>query len=290
MLRGAEKRLEIGRPLLAVVPRFEPHVVSTEGELAASSVGTLITPGGVANTKTAWVELVAATGQNTDAFLVNIQPGDVGINDCLVDIGIGDAGSETVLIANLLFSSGSSDSGPLKAFCPVMIPPGTRVSARASSTDTAGVSVRLTITLIDGEVVRRLTRRVATTYGATESGATTGTAVNAGASANTKGAWSQITASVTHSFDSCLVCFGQRNNPANASQNILVDIGVGAAASEVVVWPDIYGRVTAAEEINPKAIWLPLSVQAGQRLVARHQSSTNDATDRQIDVVVIGFS
>jgi hypothetical protein len=290
MLRTADKSLQLGRPLDLVVPRYEPMTATTEGEVLASSSGTLITPGGVANTKTAWVELVASTAAQADGFIFNIQTGDVGINDCLVDIGIGGAGSETVLVANILYSSGTGDSLPEKALCPVRIPPGTRISARASSTDTTAVSVRPTITLVAGGMMRSLSRRVATTYGATESGATTGTAVNAGASTHTKGAWSQISASVTHSFDSCLVCFGQRNNPTQTAQNILLDIGVGAAASEVVVWPDIYIRVRADEDIGPKAMWLPLSVKAGQRLAARMQSSTNDATDRIIDIVVIGFS
>jgi hypothetical protein len=270
-------------------PRYEPLAAATVGAVTASSVGTLVTPSGSSNTKGSWAELSAATGQDADGFMLFIHPGDVGIADFLVDIGIGAAASEVVILPDFLFTSGGADSGAARVFIPIPIPAGSRVAARCQSTDTAAASVRVGVALINGGLAKTLRRSVATTYGADTSDSG-GTAVDPGASTNTKGSWAQLAAALTFGFDQCVVCFGQRNNAANASQNQLFDLGLGAAASEVVLIGDLYYRVQASEDINPKATWLPVGAKAGQRLSARAQSSSNDATDRVVDVVVIGFS
>ncbi len=289
MLRTADKRLFVGKGLDGVFPRFEPVSATGVGQVSGSSAGTLITVGGVANTKTSWVELVASTSKQADGFLLNCQPGDTALTDYLVDIAIGGSGSEVAILSNLLFTAGGGDTPPGKAFFPIPIPPGTRISARAQSVDTAAVAVRVDLILLDGGDARLLTRRVATTYGADTSDSG-GTAVDAGASTHTKGAWAQLSASLTNGFESCVICLGNRNNAANTAQNMLLDLGVGGSGSETVVLPDMYVRATAGEEVLPKWTWVPLRVNKGQRLAARVQSSSNDATDRVIDVVVIGFS
>lgn len=289
MLRTADKTLALGRELGQVIHRYEPISLTSEGELSASSNGTLVTPGGVAHTKTAWVQIVAATAAQADGFFLNIQPGDTGIADFLVDVGIGAAASETVIVSNLLYTSGIGDAAPGRAYFPIPIAPGTRIAVRAQCSDTASASVRMILTLVTGGISTALVSRQATTYGADTSDSG-GTAVDAGGSTHTKGAWAELTSSVTRDFHQCVICVGNRNNAANTQQNILLDLGVGGAGSETVVVPDLYFRGRDQEEVVPKMSWVPLTVRAGQRLAARIQSSTNDATDRVIDVVVIGFS
>lgn len=268
-----------------------PSVTTYEsiGALTASSSGTQVTPPGSANTKGSWVELVAATAGAADGLILCCQIGDTGIADFLIDIGTGAGGAETVLIPNILFSYGTSDGPPGTAFFPIQIPAGTRIAARCQSTDIAATSIRLLASLVNGGVAEQLNCTVATTYGAdtTDSG---GTAVDAGATPNTKGAWAQLDASVDFTFNSCVICLGQRNNAAQTAQNILLDIGVGAAAAETVIIPNIYYRAQAAEEIVNKWLWVPVRVAAGERLAARIQSSSADAGDRVFDVAVVGFS
>lgn len=288
MLRTSDKLLHVGLPLGDITRPFEPVTLTAAGSLAASSGGTL-TDDTTTNTKGDWIELVAATAKQADGFILTIQTGDTGVSDFLVDIGIGAAAAETVIVSNVLYTSGGSDSPPARAYFPIPIAPGTRVSARSQCVDLSQ-RVRVVVTLCDGGVARSLRRRVATTYGADTSDSG-GTAVDAGGSTHTKGGWAELSASVTKDFDQCVICVGNRNNATNTSQNILLDLGVGAALSETVIVPDIYYRVSATQEdVYDKMTWVPVQVKAGQRLSARIQSSSNDATDRVIDVVVIGFS
>jgi hypothetical protein len=278
----------LGRQVGALWPRYEPITLTSEGEVTASSGGTL-TDDTTTNTKGDWIELVASTAKQADGFIVNIQTGDTGVSDFLIDIGTGAAAAEVVLVSNILYSSGGSDAEPARAYFPIPIPPGTRVSARSQCVDLSQ-RVRVILTLCDGGVARSLKRRVATTYGADTSDSG-GTAVDAGGSTHTKGGWAELSASVTKDFDQAVICVSNRNNATNTSQNVLLDLGVGAALSEVVIVPDLYYRISATvEDVMPKMTWVPLQVRAGQRLACRIQSSSNDATDRVIDVVVIGFS
>jgi hypothetical protein len=290
MLRTADKALQFGLPLGQVIRLYEPSALTSEGELTASSSGTALTLNGVGNTKPAtWTQIVAATASDADGFFVHLQNADTGISDYLVDVGLGAASSEVTIVSNILTSSGNADGFPGQAYYPIPIPAGSRIAMRHQCTDTAGNGQRAVVTLVNGGLAAKIRARFATTYGAdtTDSG---GTAVDAGAGANTKNTWSQLTAATTSDIDSMVICVGQRNNAANSAQNILLDIGIGAAASETVVVPDIYYRASLGEEIMPKQLWVPVTVKAGQRLSARIQSSTTDATDRVIDVAVIGFT
>jgi hypothetical protein len=291
MLRNTDKGLKLGHPLGLVVPRYEPYAESTGGANAAGSGGTDFAVGAVANTKTGWTQIIASSSQRADGLLITVSPSNIATADYLVDIGIGGAGSETVLLSNLLYSVGSSATGfgPISIFCPIYVAPGTRISARAQSSDTSAVGVSVIVRLIKGGTAERIRSTVATTYGADTSDSG-GTAVDPGGSAHTKGAWTEISASVSVGFDSCLLLFGQRNNASNANQNMLLDIGVGASGSESVIFADMYMRILDVEQIYPNCIWLPISVKPGQRLAARCQCSGIDATDRVIDLVVVGFS
>jgi hypothetical protein len=234
------------------------------------------------------VQLVASTAKQADGFLLNIQNAAVVVHDTLYDIAVGGSGSEVAIVENVLFSGGGGDAIGANAYFPIPIPAGSRVSARAQASDAGITGGALSVMLADGGVAKSLSRRRAFTYGAdaTDSG---GTPADAGASANTKGGWAQLSASVTEDFDQCVICVGNRN-VANASQNILLDLGVGAALSETVIVPDIYYRGQVTEEFSPKMLWTPCEVKAGQRLAVRIQSSNNASGTRIMDVVVIGFS
>ena len=106
---------------------------------ADTRVGPQIDPGGVANTKSSWVELVASTGHHIKQLLVYIAPNNSATDDPLhlVDIGIGGAGSEQIFIPDL--QQYGKDFFPREAVVgyysfPCDIPQGSRISARASCT------------------------------------------------------------------------------------------------------------------------------------------------------------
>jgi hypothetical protein len=112
----------------------------------ATSRGPAIEPGGTINTKGAWTQMVASTAVDIAGLF-----GVVGFNGdrsraaaagMLLDIGIGAASSEFVLVPNLALEWEATWDGPNDVFfspVPAEVPSGTRVAARGQcSLNTAG--------------------------------------------------------------------------------------------------------------------------------------------------------
>lgn len=90
------------------------------------------------------------------------------------------------------------------------------------------------------------------------------------ASTNTKGAWAQLVASLNVPVNGMLLSMStERAGPTD----FLFDIGVGAAASEVVVAPNLYAGCTTAQTNEIASLWIPIRLAAGQRVSARYQAS-----------------
>lgn len=112
----------------------------TLGADTGTSLGTALDPGGVANTKGDWVELSAATAADIRSLIVCLENGSTNFPESyaaqnwLVDIGVGAAESEQVIVANIpagCHPSGDSIAMPIFGPVPVFIPEGTRVAMRA---------------------------------------------------------------------------------------------------------------------------------------------------------------
>lgn len=208
----------------------------------------------------------------------------------LVDIAVGGAGSEAVLVADVHWA-GVPDQ-PLFLNLPIGLPPGTRVSARAAS-DVALANISANLQVIGAGFDQAVPKCAAVTYGAVaaDSG---GTSVDPGATINTDGAWQEVTVPGTgttlpHTGLSFFV--GNQNNPAPAGATWLVDIGIGAAGSETQQVSNFRLVGTTAGNIGPTPSPVyPVSIPLGSRIAVRTQCSTNDATDRLLDFVVVGYS
>lgn len=105
---------------------------------------------------------------------------------------------------------------------------------------------------------------------------TDGTTITASGSVNTKGSWTQLIASTA---GDCCFAFIDVILNVGAATNVLFDIGVGAAASEVVICSNLFAGMPAAgggAAIN--SYCFPLSIPAGSRIAARCQSDVGGAT------------
>lgn len=108
----------------------------------ANSRGVLVDPGGSANTKSAWAELIASTGASVDSVMVYVgQAADTtrtATATALLDIGVGASSSEFAIIPNIFMRWTTTLDGPQFVVGPVpcAIPAGSRVVARAQCTDT----------------------------------------------------------------------------------------------------------------------------------------------------------
>lgn len=101
----------------------------------APPVATVVTPT-VSATKSAWVQVNAATTRDYCGLLLNIDnqalPDTTNFPGLAVDVGIGAAASEQVIVANLAVTHAAGSHPYFWFFIPVDIPRGTRVAVRAA--------------------------------------------------------------------------------------------------------------------------------------------------------------
>jgi len=267
-------------PVLLGGERFET------GADAVATGGITVTAHASANTKGTPVELIASTAFASSGFRV-FMGASSGAGDYLVDICIGAALSELVIVANIPY--GSQSAGRVsEVYIPIAIPAGTRISAAIQAT-TGARTLGVAITLGGAGALNMGSFQRAVTYGAAtaDSG---GTGLDPGGTANTKPAgFTEVISATTAPIRYLLLGFGNRNNSAVTGTSWLVDIAIGASSSELVVVPNFRLSTSGTtDHIEPVISSLPVSIPVGSRLSARCQCGTNDATDRLIDIILIG--
>lgn len=238
-----------------------------------------------ANTKGAWLELIASTAEDFDRLLVMFSQATSNVSH-LLDVGIGAAGSEVVIAPDIHTSAGNNASEWFEV--PRSIPAGTRIAVR-NQCSTASSQLRVGVVGSKGGWFTPQGGGDIAAYGAAtaDSG---GTSIDSGATANTFGAWVQLTASTGADVKALAVRTGGKNNVTPTTGQGLLQIGVGAAAAEVGLFEVPFQIGTTRDNFGPMPpSWFPVSVPAGSRLAARWMSTVTDATDRQMDVVAYGW-
>ena len=93
-----------------------------------------------------------------------------------------------------------------------------------------------------------------------------------------KGAWAQVFASLAEDTFGLMICINS-NTASAASRNSVVDIGIGAAASEIVLIPDLIAGNAASYQSPGGGIWyyFPVAIPAGTRIAARAQGTVTTA-------------
>jgi hypothetical protein len=260
------------------------------GDATGTSTGTTVTASASTNTKGTWVDLGAATTFAYEAVTL-----DLGVNsaaaDYMVDIGISDGSNRFVLIADIHFAAAktASEHG-CQIYIPVHVPAGAQVSARlASSTGsaTAAVIVHGHETGLAG--TPGFSRCVALFTPATSRGI----AIDPGGTANTKGTYAQITASCPNDIGAMFGLIGYNGDVARTAEAAaLIDIALGAAASEQVLYPNAVVKWSATRDGPTNCPRIPLfacNVSATTRIAARAQCSDNVAGDRTVDLALYGL-
>lgn len=243
------------------------------------------------NTEGAWTQLLASTDFDACGFWLGWITNDSTILNAegLLDIGVGANPNEVAIVADLSQQWASASGRQMSGYgwFPVQIPAGTRISGRSQAT-TASLGI-----LVEAIVMCEGTTGFpeCTTFGATAA-TSDGTDVDPGASAGTKGAWREFSASTPH--DIVAISYGITRDAADRALSIAkfqIDIGVGANPNEVVVVPDLPGWQQSSQDINFPAYSgpIPCYIPAGSRLVARCSSDINTAGDRVIGLILYGF-
>lgn len=262
--------------------------VESIGALASTSAGTDIAASGTANTKGSYVTLISSTAFHSDRLVIVM--GSASLTTYLVDIAVGAAASEQVLIPNIHYSG--SNLFPYVMDFPVGVPAGSRVSCRcASATASAAVSISAYAIAGGWSAPPGLSRVI--TYGALTA-SSKGTEIDPGGTVNTKGAWVELVApfTPTPALKGLILGLGNNNNVAASAGSWLIDVGVGTAGFEQVAIPNYRMSMSTAETITPPCTpFIPVSIPAGSRLAVRAQSNLSvDATDRKFSAVLHGVS
>lgn len=269
-------------------------LVENGGANGADSLGVTITST-TANTKGAWTEVVAVTLFESTGLHLYIPARSLtgtAYYHGLIDIGIGANPNEVVKVADILFSvTDAANFAATHYFLPIAIAAGERISARFQSSD-ATETIDLIVILESRGFEPSAGYGLSRTYGAVtaDSG---GTQVDPGGSANTKGGWTQITASSEFQINElCVFIMESSNNSSSLAQgSFLMDIGVGASTFEVEVIPNLsFASHSSPDSMLPYFLGsFPVSIPPGSRISANIQSSVTNATDRLVDVILIGF-
>lgn len=236
-----------------------------------------------------WTELIASTAADSDHITVYASYATVGagagVEEFSIDIGVGAAASEQVLIENMPMSGRvlNSETIDIMSF-PIQIPASTRVAARvaADSALNAGVAI----------VLHKGGEKSSSFSGAKGYGITAafgGTAVDPGGAANTKGSWTELVASTGETIRGFWIHIGLNENlTVGVVSSTFTDIGIGAAASEQVIVPNHY-TMTGTSENGIRSVFYDIEIPAGTRIAARSQCTDTDATDRIRTVALVGL-
>jgi hypothetical protein len=243
---------------------------------------------GSANVKGGWVELISSTPYFGTLYMTHQATNSLS-KDSLFDLGIGAAGSELIIVNNLLFSSlgGASYTGGQLYSLPLSVPSGARIAVRVQSS-ASSVLHNVSAGIIGVSDMRNgICFQSCATYGAVteDSG---GTSIDPGGSANTKGAWVELTSATTSYTQGFFLAFGNKCNAARADASMAIDVGVGAAGLErPIVQNFIIQAGSAMDSITPRVSpFFYVGIPTGTRISARSACSITDATDRLIDIVL----
>lgn len=252
----------------------------------STAIGTSITTGGTSNTMGSWAVLGTPSFQY-EAVLVSMA--GTGPNDYLYDIGVNDGSGNWHVIADRLRIPNDKGADYMQGdYLPLRIKSGQEVGIRAQSTSTLSSIIA---TLTGFSCGRKGTPGYAQMDLLSGSASSRGTAIDQGATANTKGAWTQLTASTSVEYDALFIAVGTNGDVTRTATNTsLLDIGVGSAGNEYVIVSDLFLRWSSTLDGPRSTVGvMPVGVGAGKRIVARAAGSDTAAGDRTMDVTLHGF-
>lgn len=258
----------------------------TVGMVAGASRGTQVYASATVNTKGAWTQLVAATTYPTSwvtVYLAQVTNGRI-----LVDIGVGAATAEVVMIPNLHIDATATNIAQ-SVTLPLSIPAGSRISARTQAS-VASAQSQIVVQLGASSMANPEEFGVVTDYGTNT--ATSGvTALDPGNPVNSYSTWVQLVAATTYPISWLSVSVAHNGAVLTATTYWSVDIGIGAGGSEQLVIPSISVMGTGGNDGPvPSFIGYPCSIPDGTRIAARPRASITTATERLIQVAVYGVS
>jgi hypothetical protein len=241
--------------------------------LDANSKPIAVNPSASANTKGAWVTLFASTPFESN--MMRVMFSNAAGYSSMVDIAVGAAGYEVVIVPNLAIRAGPFGPIGVEYVLPMCVGEGVRLAARSQSTGTSQ-TIKVAAMLCGSGFPSLTGFSQCETLGADTSTTQMGAPITLNTmTINTKSSWAQLTAATVTEIQAISIAIGARPS-ATADAARVLDVGIGAAGSEVVLIPDLtyqlyYDYNVGARVIGP----LPCRIPAGSRLACRVQANTS---------------
>lgn len=277
----------MGRAASTLSARFDRVVANISG---SATDGVNCQSNASANTKGTWVTN-AAYKPPVAWNLMHVSLINANAGDFTVDVGVDDGAGNVFILCPDLRCPGLkiAKGGMAHYWLPLQVPAGRQLAFRCqSSTGNQGCRVSIGGSSIGIGGAQGYARMVSLyTVGTSR-----GVAIDPGATAHVKGSWTQLVASTADRIGGLMMAVGHNNDTARTtSANIVLDLGIGAAASERVLLPDVlFAYETNLDQWMPTVAGpFPCDLPAGVRLAARAQSESNVAGDRTLDLALWGF-
>lgn len=273
-------------------------------EPAQTFFNDLAAPAGANTKSTTWETVCAETTFDVDAMFLSFNSHSTQ-SSFLLDLAWCGAGqpdsSLTTVLENLVVcGSGGAGGGTNihpsgQAMVPASIPAGSRIAGRVQCS-TGSQGFRMPIMLCGGgfySMLSQYLREGMCSHVGVNLAASRGTQVDPGGSAGAKGAWTEL-GRLEKPIKAMIVCVNQEN-AAPASAYFRLDIARGT--DREIIIPDYaagtaVGTSNSGEGLQGEG-FSPLfftDLQAGDILAARLQSSITDATDRILQISIVGFA
>jgi len=250
------------------------QLIGTQGGAnTATSLGTAVQDSrGASGAFGPWTQLIASVDYDAVGVFLCIRPSGQYWN---YELGVGASGSETSIGACAALAG---TSGEAMLFVPVFVPAGSRLAIRGATPSSYSADSRAIAYPVRSQSRHGLSRHFRGTLNA----------MDAGATANTKSAYTQIIASTARDARGYSLFFGTPSSQTS-NQNYLIDLAVGAAASEEIILPNLgnisrsYDYFGAPGHVGP--IWTP--IPASSRIAMRMQCDSAVATERKLMACMI---
>jgi len=242
------------------------------GATPLNVLGTAIAAPATANTKvvigtTALTTLIASTDFEASGIVVEIVTGTF-IGRVFLDIAIGPALSEVVIIPDIYWSIPILATMGFSTFFPISIPVGSRVSGRIQADGAA--TIQFAVQLLGTGGLATPSRSVIQTLGAVPLN-TQGTVLTLPATTNTLGAWTTI-GTTTYPIEEVILDV-QTAATTGSDALALVDIGFGStptlAIQQLFLVHQTNIKTYGTNFIGP----VPLMVPGGTLISARYQTN-----------------
>lgn len=243
------------------------------------------------NVMGAWAELIAATAGAYAGFWIIIQAASTSSARFLVEIGIGAAAAETVIIPGIPATPATAGNGEVVLFVPLNVPAGSRLSARCqSATGSATIAVSLIAEIRNAnhaplyDNCERISSVPSGTYASNLDVAFV-TATNTG--------WTTVAASTARAYGAVLVMAGLRASttaPATAQQfSMRLGLG-GSGATDATLFFKAPSSTLAATPVGGRCpgFLARKAIAASSRLAVEFVAATAAAGDVMAPFV-LGF-